>query len=90
MEIVRDLAGLERPRAISTVLATVLFTDLVESTQSRLSSGTAAGGSYCSHITRRCGKRSPAGAAASTTRPATASSPASQGQRSPSIAPTRS
>jgi class 3 adenylate cyclase len=33
MDIVRDLAGLERPRAVSTVLATVLFTDIVDSTK---------------------------------------------------------
>ena len=39
MEIVRDLAGLERPRAISTVLATVLFTDLVESTRKQAELG---------------------------------------------------
>ena len=39
MEIVRDLAGLEHPRAISTVLATVLFTDLVESTRKQAELG---------------------------------------------------
>jgi class 3 adenylate cyclase len=33
MDIVRDLAGLERSRAVSTVLATVLFTDIVDSTK---------------------------------------------------------
>jgi len=33
MDIVRDLAGLERPRAVSTVLVTVLFTDIVDSTK---------------------------------------------------------
>jgi class 3 adenylate cyclase len=33
MDIVRELAGMERQRAVSTVLATVLFTDLVDSTR---------------------------------------------------------
>jgi class 3 adenylate cyclase len=33
MAIVHELAGIERPRAVSTVLATVLFTDIVDSTR---------------------------------------------------------
>jgi class 3 adenylate cyclase len=33
MEIIRGLAGIERQRAVSTVLATVLFTDIVDSTR---------------------------------------------------------
>ena len=39
MEIVRDLAGLERQRAISTALATMLFTDLVDSTRKQAELG---------------------------------------------------
>ena len=39
MEIVRELAGLERPRAVSTVLATVLFTDIVDSTRKQAELG---------------------------------------------------
>ena len=39
MEIVRDLVGLERQRAISTALATVLFTDLVDSTRKQAELG---------------------------------------------------
>ena len=39
MEIVRDLAGLERQQAISTALATVLFTDLVDSTRKQAELG---------------------------------------------------
>jgi class 3 adenylate cyclase len=33
MEIIRGLAGIERQQAVSTVLASVLFTDLVDSTR---------------------------------------------------------
>ena len=33
MVIIRELAGIEQVSAASTVLATVLFTDIVDSTQ---------------------------------------------------------
>ena len=39
MDIVRELAGIERQRAASTVLATVLFTDLVDSTRKQAELG---------------------------------------------------
>jgi class 3 adenylate cyclase len=39
MEIIRALAGIERTRTISTVLATVLFTDIVESTRNQAELG---------------------------------------------------
>jgi class 3 adenylate cyclase len=39
MDIVRDLAGIERRREASTVLATVLFTDLVDSTRKQAELG---------------------------------------------------
>jgi class 3 adenylate cyclase len=39
MDIVRELAGIERRRATSTVLATVLFTDLVDSTRKQAELG---------------------------------------------------
>jgi pimeloyl-ACP methyl ester carboxylesterase len=39
MAIVRELAGIERPRAVSTVLATVLFTDIVDSTRKQAELG---------------------------------------------------
>jgi class 3 adenylate cyclase len=39
MEIVRELAGIERRREATTVLATVLFTDLVDSTRKQAELG---------------------------------------------------
>jgi class 3 adenylate cyclase len=39
MDIVREFAGIERQRAASTVLATVLFTDLVDSTRKQAELG---------------------------------------------------
>jgi class 3 adenylate cyclase/pimeloyl-ACP methyl ester carboxylesterase len=39
MAIVRELAGIQRPRDASTVLATVLFTDIVDSTQKQAELG---------------------------------------------------
>jgi class 3 adenylate cyclase len=39
MAIVRELAGIERPPAVSTVLATVLFTDMVDSTRKQAELG---------------------------------------------------
>jgi class 3 adenylate cyclase len=39
MAIVRELAGIERPTAVSTVLATVLFTDIVDSTRKQAELG---------------------------------------------------
>ena len=39
MDIIRGLAGMERERAVSTVLATVLFTDLVDSTRKQAELG---------------------------------------------------
>ena len=39
MAIVRELAGIERPPAVSTVLATVLFTDIVDSTRKQAELG---------------------------------------------------
>ena len=44
IEIVRELAGVERSRAISTVLATVLFTDIVDSTTKQAELGDRAWG----------------------------------------------
>ena len=41
-EIIRELAGIERPREVSTVLATVLFTDLVDSTRKQAELGDRA------------------------------------------------
>jgi class 3 adenylate cyclase len=42
MEIVRDLAGIERPRRATTVLSSVLFTDIVESSQTQAAVGDRA------------------------------------------------
>jgi class 3 adenylate cyclase len=39
MAIVRELAGIDRPHAVSTVLATVLFTDIVNSTRKQAELG---------------------------------------------------
>jgi class 3 adenylate cyclase len=39
MAIVRELAGIERSRAVSTVLVTVLFTDIVDSTRKQAELG---------------------------------------------------
>jgi class 3 adenylate cyclase len=39
MTIMRELAGVERPPAVSTVLATILFTDIVESTRKQAALG---------------------------------------------------
>jgi class 3 adenylate cyclase len=39
MAIVRDLAGIKRPAAVSAVLATVLFTDIVDSTRKQAELG---------------------------------------------------
>jgi class 3 adenylate cyclase len=39
MDIVRELAGIKRRRAVSTLLATVLFTDLVDSTRKQAELG---------------------------------------------------
>jgi class 3 adenylate cyclase len=39
MDILRELVGIERRRAVSTVLATVLFTDLVDSTRKQAELG---------------------------------------------------
>jgi class 3 adenylate cyclase len=39
MAIVRELAGIERPLAVSTVLATVLFTDIIDSTRKQAELG---------------------------------------------------
>src|SRR5947208_5664917 len=39
MVIARELAGIERPPAVSTVLATVLFTDIVDSTRKQAELG---------------------------------------------------
>ena len=39
MAIIRDLGGIERPPAISTVLVTVLFTDIVDSTRKQAELG---------------------------------------------------
>jgi class 3 adenylate cyclase len=39
MAIMRELAGIERPASISTVLATVLFTDIVDSTRKQAELG---------------------------------------------------
>jgi class 3 adenylate cyclase len=39
MEIIRGLAGIERQQTVSTVLATVLFTDLVDSTRKQTELG---------------------------------------------------
>jgi class 3 adenylate cyclase len=42
MEIVRELAGIERPRKPTTVLATVLFTDIVDSSRTQAAVGDRA------------------------------------------------
>jgi class 3 adenylate cyclase len=39
MAIVRELAGIERPSAVSSILATVLFTDIVDSTRKQAELG---------------------------------------------------
>ena len=42
MEIVRELAGIERTREPTTVLATVLFTDIVDSSRTQAAVGDRA------------------------------------------------
>ena len=42
MEIVRELAGIERPRQPTSVLATVLFTDIVDSSRTQAAVGDRA------------------------------------------------
>jgi class 3 adenylate cyclase len=42
LEIVRELAGIERPRQPTTVLATVLFTDIVDSSRTQAAVGDRA------------------------------------------------
>jgi class 3 adenylate cyclase len=42
MEVVRELAGIERPRQPTTVLATVLFTDIVDSSRTQAAVGDRA------------------------------------------------
>jgi pimeloyl-ACP methyl ester carboxylesterase len=90
MAIVRELAGLERRPAVSTVLATVLFTDIVDSTRKQQSLATVAGGNSYSPIILRFAVLSRTGAEPSTTPPATGSSRASWGPPAPSTAHTRS
>jgi hypothetical protein len=90
MAIVRELAGIERTAAVSTILATVLFTDIVDSTRKQAELGDrrwrelvlahhSAVRTALSHWVEP-----------STTPPATASSQASSAPPAPSIARTTS
>jgi pimeloyl-ACP methyl ester carboxylesterase len=80
VDAIRDFVEpicLESARPYDSVLATVLFTDLVGSTRRRWSSATAVGASSSSSITPGFGPSSRTTEASSSTRPGTASSPAS-------------
>jgi len=90
MEIIRGLAGVERRQAVSTMLVTVLFTDIVDSTRRQAALGDRARRELVlAHhaVVRDALAR---WEAPSTTRPATASTPASPGLRVPFTARTRS
>jgi hypothetical protein len=90
MEIIRGLAGIERQRAVSTVLATVLFTDIVNSTRKQAELGDRRWRELLLAHNSLVRDALSLWAAPSTTRPATASSPASRDLRAPSTAPTTS
>ena len=90
MAIIRELGGIERPSPVSTVLVTVLFTDIVDSTRKQAELGDRRGGSSCSNITPLFAVLSRTGREPSTTPRATASSPALWGPRAPSTARMRS
>ena len=77
VEIIRSLAGIEQPHTGSTVLATVLFTDIVDLTAKQAQLGTAAGGGCSSPIMQPSAEPCLGGKERSTTPPVTASSRAS-------------
>ena len=55
VEQIRDFIGVERaPAALDTVLATVLFTDIVGSTERSSELGIDSGRIFSSDITRSC------------------------------------
>ena len=81
------LSGAAEPE---TVLATILFTDIVGSTAKAVELETGPGPTSSAAITRSSGLSSTGSAAASSTRPATASSPPSTARSVPSAAPPQS
>ncbi len=85
-EVERFVAGIDKHEP-ETVLATVLFTDIVNSTRRSPSSATPVSGAISSSATTRsCGSSSPASGAKRSTPPATDSSPGSTDQSAPSAA----
>ena len=90
-EVRRVLAEIrEEEASFDRILATVLFTDIVDSTNVPQTSATAAGVRSCSGITRRYEVCSPATGATRSTPRVTASSPRSTGRRAPSAVRWRS
>ena len=90
-EVEEFLTGVRPTPASDRVLATILFTDLVGSTERATSSATRPG-RRCSreHHARACGASSRASGARRSTPPATASSPSSTARRARSAAGSRS
>ena len=64
-ELKRFLSRLGGAAGTDRVLATVLFTDIVESTARSAELGTAVGGACSTSTTRSCSERSPASGGAS-------------------------
>ena len=64
-ELKRFLSRLGGAAGTDRVLATVLFTDIVESTARSAELGTAVGGACSTSTTRPCARRSPASGGAS-------------------------
>lgn len=84
------LAGAPQHQIPDTVLATVLFTDVVGSTRGRRSWATTAGATCSGGTTRSCERSSSASGASSSTPRATASWRASRGRSARFCAPVRS
>jgi pimeloyl-ACP methyl ester carboxylesterase len=88
---IRDfLTGFREPTEPEQVLATVLFTDIVDSTDRPGRWETASGAACSRNTTRPCATLSFASGAARSTRPGMASSPPSTGRREESAAHRRS
>jgi hypothetical protein len=83
------LTGSRTPVAADTVLATVLFTDIVGSTEKAYPSATAGGATCLTTITPSSGVICSVSGAARSTPPATASWPPSTVRRAVSAAPAR-
>ena len=91
LDLVRRFLGVEPPAPEhDTILATVLFTDIVGSTDKQPRSETGAGRTSSRNTTRSSGRRSAAGGEWRTTPPAMVSTPPSTDRHVRSDAPRRS